>query len=95
MGEKRALRTLDEWEIDAALGVVVEPLPSSFDTPNTGIGCPDTSGANRRVCGSHLFDHDGTCTKDGEMRQRVICRTCGWKGTRRIARSRNGRLNGK
>lgn len=97
MGEKRALRTLIEWEAAVVLGIVVEPPASSVGTPRSGIGCPNLLDRNGHVCGSHLFDLEGTYFKNGELRRDVVCGTCCWKGSRRVAKGRktNGYINGK
>lgn len=88
MSKKRGLRSLEQWNIDARLGIVVEPEQSKHCAPNTGIGCPK--------CGAHLTDLSGHVVLQVvkkhplilEEKQIVYCGVCGFGGCREIAKNR-------
>lgn len=93
MSTKRSLRTLDEWNMEVALGGVIEPLYSIRIVLN-GIECPNPTNVRGGLCRSHLFDLPFYKRVEGEIQRQVACYTCGWSGTRRIARIKigNGRI---
>lgn len=85
MSRKRSLYELAEWDRLAQLGLVEEPH-YSYGLPGSGIECPNDSGLLRRPCRSHLFDTIFFTEIENEKRRIVICRTCGWSGSRRVGR---------
>lgn len=91
MGETRGLYTLEEWDDLALRKLVFEPSFSPL-VPNTGIGCPNILNPGGHICGAHVFDRGRRVVVGKEVREWIICKCCGWDGTRRIAPERTARL---
>jgi hypothetical protein len=84
-GEKHALVSLDEWRSQVARYMVTEKAIIAI-RPSTGLGCPNALGHHGKVCGSHLYDLGSYVRIRGEIGRAVGCKTCGWSGSRAIAK---------
>lgn len=87
MDIKRSLRTIEEWEHDASLGLVNEPDCPGL-APASGVECPSRDPVIGKVCRAHLHDLPFFIKVAGEKRRVIACKTCGWSGSRKISARR-------
>ena len=80
---KGGLLSLDEWDRQANLDLVLEP-PTTKMGNRVGVECPADNRITRGQCKASLWDLPFYVGEIREKRRAVYCFVCGWLGSRAI-----------
>lgn len=89
MDKLRKIRTLEQWDYEATVGLVKEPPYQDF-THKTNIICTISYDNNGGICGAFLMDLPFILQEIIEPRRAITCQKCGWFGSRKIAKIKCG-----